>query len=187
MIGFTSTITWIFTCAMVLLALFVSPFVWFLAAPALVWQIGYLLYTRATQWRRVHFPFMRLYAFGAGVTSADAEMCGRTSDAEEALVTTARFLFPLSSGQELAQFVHQSIEDGCRFTLRDDFLRYLSQKKSELSEADIQAMLDRLAEAFANPSNFRRAQFVVLGIILRRHGKREALKYLSAIIEGRAA
>jgi hypothetical protein len=141
-IGKSLLILFLLTGAFLALAIVHSPW-WWLGVALAGWQIAGRWYTYfSRRWRRIHFPFMRAYAWNAGVANA---FCEENPFSEASLLLgislTIKQLFPTIDEEEIESFVKTQWER-CR-SLTD-----LPAMKSGLRERARKTPPEKLERAF---------------------------------------
>ncbi len=160
---------------------------WVLFGLVTLFEAGRFYHRLAAPWRRLHYPIMVRYAAIAGVETAVAEKENREFDVEKALHGLIKNIFPDFSDKEIQEGIDVIKDKMHKFSDRKLLEDEFRKANPNIDNAKLKEVLDKIANALNDPKE--RGLFIrwfIAEMVERDYGKKERIKYLHAVILGRA-
>ncbi len=174
---------------------------WMLFGFIILYEGGYFYHRLSSPWRRLHFPLMVRYSAIAGVQMGAAESTGKEFNFEKALHAFVKNIYPYR--EDLAELtknledleltdrfkspIKSADEKMANFSDRKALEELFKKSNSTIDQNKLQELMDKIETALRNPEEKGlRLKYVIGEIVSRDYGEQERLKYIHAVITGKA-
>jgi len=158
----------------------VSLILWAIFGLIVLWAGGFLYHRSSSPWRRLHFSLMARYSAIVGSMLA--------ADITEVLGVLIKNVYPDWGDDEINSLIESAEEKMVDFSDRVELEELFKKSKPPLDQNKLQELMDRIGTALRNPEKkMLRIGYVIGEIVGRDYGEQERLKYIHAVITGKAS
>jgi len=153
---------------------------WVLFGLIVLWEGGFLYHRLSAPWRRLHFSLMVRYSAVAGPMYP--------ADITEVLRVLTKNVYPNWEDDDINSLIESAEEKMTNFRDRAELEELFKKSKPPLDQNKLQELMDRIETALRNPEKkMLRIGYVIGEIVGRDYGEQERLKYIHAVITGKAS
>lgn len=158
----------------------ISLILWVLFGLIILWEGGFFYHRLSSPWRRLHFSLMVRYSAIAGSMVA--------ADIAEVLRVLIKNVYPNWEDDEINSLIESAEEKMADFSERGELEELFKKSKPSLDQNKIRELMGIIETALRNPEKKRlRIGYVIGEIVGRDYGEQERLKYIHAVITGKAS